>query len=248
MNGTQLKKTLQTTALSSALALLTSCAATSTMIQHGKLETNTNLSETIFLDHVSASQKTIFIEVKNASQESLSIDKPLKQALIEHGYKVVSNPEQAHYLLQANILRVGKMSSSASQSALGGGYGSVLAGAGTGAALGAFSGSTNSMLAGGLAGGALSFAADNLVKAVNFTMISDVQISVRVGKGAVKEQFNSSLQNGSSSGTQQTLSKHSDYQHYRTRIVSNAEKVNLSFAQARPALEQDLVKTLAGIF
>ena len=163
MNGTQLKTALQTTALASALALLTCCSATSTLIEHRKLETNTNLSETLFLDHVSASQKTVFVSVKNTSQESLSIDKPLKQALIEHGYKVVSNPEQAHYLLQANILRVGKMSSSASQSALSSGFGSTLMGAGTGVALGALTGNSNAMIGGGLAGGVIGIAADSLV-------------------------------------------------------------------------------------
>ena len=86
------------------------------------------------------------------------------------------------------------------------------------------------------------------VKAVNFTMITDLQISERVGKGAVHEQFSASLQNGTASGTTQTSSKRSDYQHYRARVVSNADKVNLSFTEARPALEQELVKTIAGIF
>lgn len=248
MRLTKPGRVIQYTALSSALALLVSCAATSTVIEHRNLETDTKLSQTVFLDPVAPSQKTIFIAVKNTSQESLSIDKSLKNALAEHGYKVVNNPEKAHYMLQANILQVGKMSVSASKSALGGGYGSALAGAGTGAALGALSGHSNTMIAGGVAGGLIGLAADSLVKAVNYTMITDVQISERVGKGAVHEQFNASLQNGTASGTTQTSSKHSDYQRYRTRVVSNADKVNLSFAQARPVLEQDLVKTLAGIF
>jgi outer membrane lipoprotein SlyB len=248
MKLTVLNSALQYTALSSAMVLLVSCAATSTIIEHHNLETNTKLSQTIFLDPVSPSQKTIFIAVKNTSQESLSIDNSLKEALIEHGYKVVTNPEKAHYMLQTNILKLGKMSASASQSALGGGYGSALMGAGTGVALGALTGSSNAMIGGGLAGGVIGLAADSLVKVVNYTMITDVQISERVGKGAVHEQFNSNLQNGSASGTYQTSSKHSDYQRYRTRVVSNADKVNLSFAQARPALEQGLVKTLAGIF
>lgn len=232
----------------SILILLTSCAATSTVIEHRNLETDTKLSQTIFLDPVSQNQKTIFLAVKNTSQESLTIDKSLKHALEERGYRVVNSPEKAHYMLQANILKVGKMSLSASQSALGGGFGSALAGAGTGAALGALSGHTNSVITGGLAGGVIGLAADSFVKAVNYTMITDVQISERVGKGAVHEQFNASLQNGTASGTTQISSKHSDYQRYRTRVVSNADKVNLSFAQARPALEQGLVKTLAGIF
>ncbi|HAT1722244.1 TPA: conjugal transfer protein TraT [Legionella pneumophila] len=244
----QIQKAITTLALTGSFALLASCAATSTVIEHRNLETDTKLSQTIFLDPVAQSQKTIYITVKNTSQESLTIDKSLKKSLEEHGYKVVGNPAKAHYMLQANILKVGKMSVSASQSALGGGYGSALAGAATGTALGALSGHSSTMIGAGIGGGIIGLAADSLVKAVNYTMITDVQISERVGKGAVHEQFNSNLQNGTASGTTQTSSKHSDYQRYRTRVVSNADKVNLSFAQARPALEQGLVKTLAGIF
>ncbi|MFJ1269987.1 complement resistance protein TraT [Legionella lytica] len=231
-----------------AIALLTSCAATQTALEHRNLEVNTKLSDTIFLDPVPPSQKTIFIAVKNTSEETLEIGKPLAQALRNDGYRVVGTAYQAHYLLDVKIKEIGKMSRSASQKALGGGYGSALAGAGTGVALGAF-GNSKTMLAGGIAGGIVGLAADSLVKEVNYTVITDVQISERVGKGVrVNERFNSSLQNGSASNTYQTSYKHSDYQRYRTRVVSNANKMNLSFAQARPALEQGLVKTLAGIF
>lgn len=230
------------------ITLLTGCAATQTAIEHRNLESNTRLSKTIFLDPVAASQKTIFIAVKNTSEEQVDISKQLRQSLTSHGYRVVSNPNQAHYMLQANVLKIGKMSQSASETALGGGYGSALAGAGTGAAIGAF-GNANTMIAGGLAGGLVGLAADSLVKAVKYTMITDVQISERVSPGVkVHEQFNSALDNGTASGTFQTSSRQSNYQRYRTRIVSNADKVNLSFDKARPALEQGLVKTLTGIF
>ncbi len=236
------------TVCAGSIALLTSCAATQTVLEHHTLEANSKLSKTIFLDPVSPSQKTIFIAVKNTSEETLNLDKPLAQALAANGYRVVKNPEQGHYMIQANILKVGKMSRSASQNALGGGYGSALAGAGTGAALGAF-GNSKTMLVGGIAGGIGGLVADSLVKEVNYTVITDVQISERVGKGVtVKEHFNSALDNGSASNTYQTLNKNSNYQRYRTRVVSNANKMNLSFAQARPVLEQGLVKTLAGIF
>lgn len=249
MNVTRagLKTTIQYSLIAGALSTLIGCAATQTALEHRTLEANTKLSKTIFLDPVAPSQKTIFVAIKNTSEERLELMKPLAEALTANGYRVVNNPNQAHYLLQANVLKVGKMSRSASQNALGGGYGSALAGAGTGAALGAF-GNSKTMLAGGIAGGIVGLAADSLVKEVNYTVITDVQISERVGKGAVTEHFDSSLENGTSSGTYQTSSKHSDYQRYRTRVVSNADKVNLAFAQARPALEQGLVKTLAGIF
>lgn len=92
-------------------------------------------------------------------------------------------------------------------------------------------------------------AADSLVKDVNYTMITDIQISERVGKGIkVNEQFQSNLKNGRSSVTSQISSRDSQYQRYRTRVVSNADKVNLKFQDARPALEQGLVKVISGIF
>ena len=244
-----LVKPVQYTALVASIGLVVGCAATQTALEHRTLDTKTNLSKTIFLDPVANNQKTIFIAVKNTSDQDIDINRPLAEAMRVQGYRVVKNPIEAHYLLQANILKVGKMSIAASQTALGGGYGSALAGGVTGAALGGFSGNTGTMLAGGIAGGLVGLAADSLVKDVNFTMVTDVQISERAGQGVkVSEQFDSNLGNGTASTTHQTSNRDSQYQRYRTRVVSNADKVNLSFAVARPALEHGLVNTLAGIF
>lgn len=251
MNQT-IKKTqiaINSLTLMSCTVVLASCAATQTMVEHHNLESNTRLSQTLFLDPVPQNQKTIYLSVRNTSNESININKPLVTALSERGYRVVTNPNGAHYLLQANILKVAKMSRSASSKMLGGGFGSTLVGAGAGASLGALTGNSNAMIAGGLAGGVIGLAADSLVKEVNYTMVTDVQISERVAKGVVvREHFSSSLGNGSTSGTKQTSSKEGNYQRYRTRIVSDVNKVNLSFVQARPVLETDLVKTLSGIF
>ena len=88
------------------------------------------------------------------------------------------------------------MSVAASQSALGGGYGSAIAGAVAGTAVGSFTQSSTGMIAAGLAGGVIALAADSLIKDVNYTMITDIQISERAGKGIkVNEQFQSNLKN-----------------------------------------------------
>jgi hypothetical protein len=240
---------LEAIILSTLAAVLCSCAATQTALEHGSLQISTKQSETIFLDPVSSAQKTVYVSVKNTSDEEIDIAPQLKTALSSHGYKVINNPNSAHYLLQANVLKVGKMSVAASQSALGGGYGSAIAGAVAGTAAGSFTQSSTGMIAGGLAGGVIGLAADSLVKDVNYTMITDVQISERVGKGIkVNEQFQSHLKNGSATVTSQTSSRDSQYQRYRTRVVSNADKVNLKFSDARVSLEQGLVKVISGIF
>ncbi|RUQ92907.1 complement resistance protein TraT [Legionella septentrionalis] len=235
--------------LASAVAVLTGCAATQTALEHRSLQVSTKQSETIFLDPVPSAQKTVYVSVKNTSDEEVDIAPQLKTTLGSHGYKVVNNPNSAHYLLQANVLKVGKMSVAASQSALGGGYGSAIAGAVAGTAVGSFTHTGTGMIAGGLAGGVIGLAADSLMKDVNYTMITDIQISEKVGKGVkVNEQLQSHLKNGSSTVTSQTSSRDSQYQRYRTRVISNANKVNLKFADARPALEQGLVKVISGIF
>ncbi|KTC83736.1 complement resistance protein TraT [Legionella brunensis] len=245
MNSNVISKSL----LVGSIAVLTGCAATQTAIEHGSLQVSTKQSETIFLDPVSNAKKTVYVSVKNTSDEDVDIAPQLKAALSSHGYKVINNPNSAHYLLQANVLKVGKMSIAASQSALGGGYGSAIAGAVAGTAAGSFTKSGTGMIAGGLAGGVIGLAADSLVKDVNYTMITDVQISERVDKGIkVNEQFQSHLKNGEATVTSQTSLRDSQYQRYRTRVVSNADKVNLKFQDARTALEQGLVKVLSGIF
>lgn len=235
--------------LSASIALITGCAATQTVIEHRNLETKTNLSRTIFLDPVSNKQKSVFISVKNTSDQEIDISRRLSNSFKNKGYVVSKTPSAAHYLLQANILKVGKMSVSASQNALGGGYGSALAGGASGLVLGALTQNSSAMLAGGVAGGLVGLAADTLVKDVNYSMVTDVQISERVGKDVkVTEEHIASLSQGNGSRLKQVSTRNSGYERYQTRVVSNANKVNLSFKDARPALEAGLVKTLVGIF
>lgn len=237
------------TALMGAVSILGGCAATATAIEHGHLETSTKLSETVFLNPVSDSQKTVFVSVKNTSDQDINVEPALKSSFKAHGYRVVNTPNSAHYLLQANILKVGKMSVAASQSALGGGFGSALAGGVAGVALGSLTNNGNAMIGGGLAGGLVGLAADSLIKDVNFTMITDVQISEKVaGNVHVHEEHRASLKQGHASSLNQVSTMDSQYQRYRVRVVSNADKVNLNFKNAVPALKTGLIKALVGIF
>lgn len=233
--------------LACVVASLCSCAATQTIVEHGHLSGNTKMSETIFLDPVSDKQKTAFISVKNTSDETIDFAKPLASALKANGYKLVKNPSAAHYLVQANVLKIGKMSKRASEEASVSKFGSTLAGVGTGVALGSLSNNADAMVAGGLIGGAASIAADALVKNVNYAMITDVQISEKTAH-KIKQRTKASLKNGSTTNTVQDYSEESNYKRYRTRIVSNANKVNLKFSEAKPLLEHQVAKAIAGIF
>lgn len=235
------------TTLATVFAILCSCAATQVALEHKDLKVKTELSETVFIDDVPSREKTIYVSIKNTSDKPINISNRVKEALSAQGYKVVSNPNYAHFKLQANIRKVAEMSQSASKQALGGGFGSALMGAGTGAALGSLANNGNVALAGGVIGGAVGMAADALVKDVNYAMITDIQVSERT-QGAIYQKTKSNLKQGTSAQTVQQYSEKTNYKRYRTRVVSNADKVNLKFAEAQPALEAGLVKAISGIF
>lgn len=78
-------------------------------------------------------------------------------------------------------------------------------------------------------------------------MITDVQISEK-SDSKVEEMVNAEIGQGTSTKIHQQVTKQSDYQKYKTRIVSTANQVNLTFPKARCVLEAKLVKTIAGIF
>ena len=238
-----IKKTL----LAIALANLVGCAAMQTTLEHKDLQVSTQLSETLYLDEVQKQNKVVHLSVKNTSDQDVEISGMLKKAIEGHGYKVTNNPDRAHYLLQANILKVGKMSVSASREALGQGYGSVITGVGSAAVVGAAGGSGNAMLGAGLVMGLADMAASSLVKDVNYAIITDVQVSERV-EHQVSEASQSNLKNGANSQTVQKSKTKSNFQRYRTRVVSSADKVNLKFDEAKPEIEKGLVRVLAGIF
>ena len=226
---------------------LAACASMQTALENKDKQVESKMSNTIFKDESLSGNKNVYVSITNTSGKDINVSNRIKKAISSHGYKIVSKPNYAQYILQANILKVGKMSKSASQRALGGGYGSALAGFATGTTIGALSNNANTALGAGVAGGLISMAADSLVKVNNYSMITDVQLSERT-REVVKEQTRSNLSNGLSSQTTQSSSKGSHWKKSRTRVVSSASQLNLSFSSARPDLEQSLVKTLSGIF
>jgi hypothetical protein len=178
--------------LTALLLGTTACAATVTALKYKDLEVQSKLSETIFLDPMSADKKTLRIDVKNTSDQDVDLS-ALTGSLSAKGYRVVSDPNQAQYLLQANVLYVGKASDAATDQALGAGYGGPLAGIVVGGIAGAGIGQSPAAVgigaaAGGLIGGAVEVISGALVKAVMFTVITDVQLSERSDVPVAQEQ------------------------------------------------------------
>lgn len=236
-----------------SFSFLASCNAVHKSIRYSDLDVQTKMSATIFLDPAAESQKTVLVQIRNTSDKpDFSIENEVKQALQTKGYKIVSDPKLAHYLLQANVLQVGRGREDNPFCSLNGGFGGAVEGAGAGALAGALigSGSNNTgggALIGGLVGGLAGTVTDALVEIMTYTMITDIQISERAGPVHVQETGINHLQQGTSSLKSQTYTESSAWKKYQTRIVSAAQKANLSFEEASPSLKQGLIQSLGGI-
>ena len=109
-----------------ALAL-SGCSATHTAISKRNLDVQTKMSDTIFLDPVADDKRTVYVQVRNTSdKQGLSLEPFIVEAVQSKGYRVVRDPEQANFLLQANVLQAGETDLRAQNEAFGGGFGGAL--------------------------------------------------------------------------------------------------------------------------
>lgn len=227
------------------------CSAMNTAIKKRDLEVQTKMSETIFLEPVAPEERIVYFDIRNTSDKEVNVKEGVEAAFINRGYKITQNPKEATYMLQGNILKVGKSDLRESSSFLGSGFGSGIAGAAAGAAAGyALTGSNKTAVGLGLAGAAVGFIGDALVEDTMFVMVTDLQIRERPLEGEVVTQTqNANLAQGSSTTTKQDIQGGKvEWKTYRTRIVSTANKMNLKFEEAQPVLESALAKSMSGIF
>ena len=245
----QAQKYIVVAVLATGMTGLVGCNTTTKIIKHGKLEVETKMSETIFLDPIEDEKKTVLLQIRNTSDKSgLDIESKIRSAVEGKGYRIVNSPKQANIMIQANILQVGKSTLENPFEALSGGYGSGLQGFATGAALaGATGGSGRSMLGIGLLAGVGNTILDAAVEVVTFTMTTDLQISEKADGEYVSESSDASLKQGTSGYKKSTWEKKTNWKKYQTRIMSVGKKTNLKFEEAEPKLTEGLVKSISGL-
>jgi len=245
-------------ALMAGASILSGCAASQIAMSKGELDVQTKMSASIFLDPVSPNEMTIFVQVRNTSDKpQLDMSPEIASAIMAKGYRIVNDPKQAKFYLQANVLQVGKTDPTAIQAQLGHGYGvggGVGAGVVSGLALasissGRYGANNNALMTGALIGGVAEFVAGSLVKDVYYSIVTDVQIKERLADGKSADLHSNHLnQQGTSGSEQVSYNDRVDMKTYQTRIVSVANKMNLEFAEAAPALRTGLTRALAGLF
>lgn len=247
--------------------LLVGCAAAQIALEHKDLDVQTQASATIFLAPAQPEKKAVWIDIKSTADREVDLS-ALPGLIASRGYRVVQNPNEASYWLQANVLYVGNASLSAIRDSIYAGWGGAMGGAAVGGLAGTAArsgwGTTIGVLGGGLVGGAAELVAGSLVKKVTWSVITDVQLSERISAGAVPPQPAQPGQTaittaqpgppqvvaGAQTTTVTTQPLPPDppgWKVHRVRIASTATKVNLEYEEAKPAITERLVKSLAGI-
>ncbi len=229
-----------------SVSLLSGCSAIDKSIKHGTLDVQTRMSETVFLDPVADDKKTVILQIRNTSdKKDLEIQSEIKIAIEDKGYKIVTDPNKAQYMIQANILQVGKSTKEDPFSSLSSGFGGALAGGAMGALIS--NNDSMGMGIGALAGGLIGTVVDSSVQVINYQMITDLQISEKADAATVTESSNAQLRQGSSGNKSSSWSEKSKWKKYQTRIISVAKKTNLKFELALPELKRGLVQSISGL-
>ena len=216
--------------------------ALKTSVEKSDLDVQTRASESIFLEPVSPDKRVVFVSVRNTSDKDLDIKTRIVERLRQSGYRITDDPEQAQFMLQANILKVGKINKEQSDSYLGAGF--------TGAVVGDVLASDGHGTEGKILGAISGIIIDALVEDTLYTMVTDLQVRERPRDNEIvtQQQSGSSTQGSGTSVTQSSGTAAVEWKTYRTRIVSTANKVNLKFEDALPALENGLVRSISGYF
>lgn len=234
--------TLKTASWLALAALLSACSALNTSIEKADLDVQTRASESIFLEPVSPAKRIIFVSVRNTSDKDLDIKPRIIERLQDNGYQVTEDPELAQFMLQANVLKVGKENKEDANSYLEAGF--------SGAAIGNVVSSRSDSGKGIVIGALVGVLAESLVEDTLYTMVTDLQLRERPRDNEVmmQQQNESSTQGSSTTVTQKSNRNSVEWKTYHTRIVSTANQANLDFEDALPLLEDGLIRSISGFF
>lgn len=223
------------------------CGAATTAIEKRNLEVQTKMSDSIFLEPVAPEKQIAYIKVRNTTDKDIIVDEQIRSALIAKGFKIVTNPDEAYFMIQANVLQIGRSDETGSDSALQSGFGGGLLGAGVSAATG---GSGNNIGIGAAIGAVAGIVANTMVKDIYYTMVTDVEIRQRpaINEKVTQYEDNYSNQGTTATVTQEVTSTNNvQWKIYRTRVVSTANQVNLEFEEAQGELQKGLARSLSGL-
>ncbi|WP_239479337.1 complement resistance protein TraT [Lichenicola cladoniae] len=228
------------------------CAGTDALVNQADLTVHTHMSETVSLDPVGVNHKAIYMGFRNTSDyPDIDICVALAAGLANRIYRIVSDLNEADYMLQGNVLQAGKLEKNQEAALLGGGLGQQL---------------LRGALAGGLAGGLTNGTGTGLALTVDLQLSerplhgarvykhaffhghANHQSQVAVTDATAQTYGEADSQSMSSSGRTKDVDKTTNFKKYNIRDVAYADNVNLKMEEAMPMLSQHQASSFANLF
>lgn len=227
---------------------LSGCAGTMQAIEHSSMTTKVKMSDSIILDPTTlAKNRTVYVRVTNTSEmQEIQFEPMLKTKLQQKGLKVVSNPEEAGYIIQVNVLYMdyAKDASMTADGMVAGGVGGALLGSGIGSGWkGNTAGAVIVGAIGSIAGGLIG----KMIHVDRYLGVIDVRIQEKV-EGGIIGKVESNVTQGTSTTIKTEREIKTDYQSYQTRIAAEAVRTNINKEEAAAAISDKLATQIAAIF
>ncbi len=195
------------------------CGTSQTTMHKRASGVQTQMSASVFLDPVSSEKHTVFLQIRNTSDKpALDLAYQLAKGLEARGYRIVPTLEEAHYVVQANMLQVGKSDLKAAQYALHSGF--------------------------ELENTPPATETEKVYSMVADVQISERTGSSRV----MSEKKSRTKLKQVSNMKEVTFTEKTNWKRYQTRVLSTSTKINLKFDKAAPALIAGITRSIVGVF
>jgi uncharacterized lipoprotein YajG len=255
-----------------AVSLMTGCATMDSAYQGSVSVANPDAmemqTEVRWIGHqprvrpVSAGDKVVYVASRSSSGVDVELKSSVEHQFKQRGYRITGYIEEAQFIVDADLRHFGEHRETRN------------AGAATGAVIGAAAGGitgnnvdkfdrTTGAVAGAILGGALGHILDNRNKIVKVDLIVDVTIGERIADGVktnrsssssagtdqrepyTSEGYGESGHHESSSSEDQSVTVDNDFLYHNNQVVASARKMDLTLAEAQPALTDRLSRAIA---
>lgn len=216
--------------------VLSGCAAMRMHMRHGDLQSDTKVSDAVFLELRTDLPATVYVEETSLVDSAVTVRPYLDQQLVASGYTVVEDPNEATYLVQVNHVQLievelgdqtlGDALSSAIVAGTAAGLATDVAGASGGLATGV-----------GLTIGAVGFIVDANTKHIAHILTTNVLVTETVPPGGGIVEAPPDAQEPAA-GTREV-------RWHETQIASGASKVNLRITESLPAIVDGTSRTVS---
>jgi len=223
------------------------CSTTATMLQNATLKTRVVMAEPIFLDN-SKTPKTVYIQVNNTSDlKGVMLAPVLRDRMIKKGMTLVEKPEDATWVINANITSFVYHDPAASMGKEMSLAGTVTAGVAGAALAGNNTAVLPAAIAGAIVGNVGGALIGNLISIDAVAGKVDLQIKEKTDK-PVKSVVRSDAKQGTSTSVVTTQEIEVDRMTYRTNFTVEARRTNMNLEEAVAEVTNKLADQISGVF